>query len=89
LIISWRGRRLTLNPTSETNIAPSKDLFKGMKITPMETLIRGVAQFLADPALTGEIAEIHGDSVTIRPPTEYVDEDSAENLRRFWNLGYA
>lgn len=77
-------RRIT-----ETNIAPSKDLFKGMKLTPMTTLVRGVAGFIADPARTGEIAEIHGESVTVRPPIDYVDEDSAENLKRFWNLGYA
>lgn len=60
-----------------------------MKITPMATLVRGVAQFVAEPARTGEIAEIHGESVTIRPQLEFVDKDSAENLERFWNLGYA
>jgi hypothetical protein len=73
----------------ETNIAPSKDLFKEMVITPMETLIRGVAQFVADPSLSGEIAEIHGSKVTLRPPHEHVDEDSAKNLQVFASLGYA
>ncbi|OIW35680.1 NAD(P)-binding protein [Coniochaeta ligniaria NRRL 30616] len=73
----------------ETNIAPSKDLFKDMIITPMETLIRGVSQFVADPSLSGEIAEIHGSKVTLRPPHEHVDEDSAKNLEVFANLGYA
>lgn len=73
----------------ETNIAPSKDLFKNMIITPMETLIRGVSQFVADPSLSGEIAEIHGSKVTLRPPHEHVDEDSAKNLEVFANLGYA
>lgn len=60
-----------------------------MIITPMETLVRGVAQFVADPSLSGEIAEIHGDKVTLRPPHEYVDADTAKNLEVFWNLGYA
>lgn len=60
-----------------------------MILTPMDTLIRGVARFIGEPALTGEIAEIHGNNVTLRPPHEYVDEDSAKNLERFWNLGYA
>ncbi|KAJ4414930.1 hypothetical protein N0V82_007643 [Gnomoniopsis sp. IMI 355080] len=72
-----------------TNIAPSKDLFKDMIITPMSTLVKGVAQFISDPHLSGEIAEIHGDSVTLRPPHEFVDEDSKKNLQNFWNLGYA
>jgi hypothetical protein len=55
----------------------------------METLVRGVAKFVADRSLSGEVAEIHGDKVTLRPPHEYVDEDSARNLEVFWNLGYA
>ncbi|KAL2183961.1 NAD(P)-binding protein [Thermothelomyces heterothallicus CBS 203.75] len=73
----------------ETNIAPDKALFKNMVVTPMDTLIRGVAKFVADPSLSGEIAEVHGSNVTLRPPHEYVDEDSARNLEVFWNLGYA
>lgn len=60
-----------------------------MIITPMETLIRGVSQFVADPSLSGEIAEIHGSNVTLRPPHEYVDEDSKKNLEVFASLGYA
>ncbi|KAB5581022.1 15-hydroxyprostaglandin dehydrogenase [Coniochaeta sp. 2T2.1] len=73
----------------ETNIAPSKDLFKDMVITPMETLIRGVAQFVADPSLSGEIAEIHGSEVTLRPPHEYADADTKKNIDVFNSLGYA
>ncbi|SPQ25808.1 453fe8e7-d744-4919-8dfb-6e0bb50ab25c [Thermothielavioides terrestris] len=73
----------------ETNIAPDKDLFRHMIVTPMETLIRGVDQFLADASVSGAVAEIHGDKVTIRPPHEYVDEESRQNIETFWNLGYA
>ncbi|ROW06992.1 hypothetical protein VMCG_04065 [Cytospora schulzeri] len=73
----------------ETNIAPSKDLFKNMVVTPMSTLVNGVVKFLEDPGLTGELAEIHGQNVTLRPPHEYVDEDSRKNLEYFWSLGYA
>ncbi|KAF3765623.1 putative short chain dehydrogenase/reductase [Cryphonectria parasitica EP155] len=72
-----------------TNIAPDKALFKNMIITPMSTLVKGVVQLTSDPKLTGEVAEIHGDSVTLRPPHDYVDEDSRKNLENFWNLGYA
>lgn len=72
-----------------TNIAPSKELFEGMVITPMSTLIKGVTKFVDNPKLNGELAEIHGDSATLRPPHEYVDEDSRKNLERFWSLGYA
>lgn len=77
------------DPVTVTNIAPDKALFKNMVITPMSTLVKGVAQFVSDPSLSGEIAEIHGDSVTLRPPHEFVDEDSRKNLENFWSLGYA
>ncbi|SPO07180.1 probable short chain dehydrogenase/reductase [Cephalotrichum gorgonifer] len=73
----------------ETNIAPSSDLFKDMIITPMSTLTAGVARLIADPSLTGQVAEIHGESVTPRLPPDYVDEDSRKNLETFWNLGFA
>ena len=81
-----RRRGLT---SADTNIAPDKDLFKHMTVTPMETLIRGVDQFLADPSISGAVAEIHGDKVTTRPPHEYVDEESRNNIETFWRLGYA
>lgn len=74
---------------AETNIAPSKDLFKPMIVTPMSTLTKGVHQLVSDPSMTGQIAEIHGDSVTLSQPPSYVDEDSRKNLETFWNLGYA
>ncbi|CAI4216042.1 unnamed protein product [Parascedosporium putredinis] len=32
---------------------------------------------------------IHGDSVTVREPHDYVDEDSKKNLEMFRSLGYA
>lgn len=73
----------------ETNIAPSSDLFKSMVITPMSTLTNGVDDFITDPSLTGQVAEIHGDSVTLRPPAEFVDEDTRKNMETFWSLGYA
>ncbi|GAB1317219.1 15-hydroxyprostaglandin dehydrogenase [NAD(+)] [Madurella fahalii] len=73
----------------DTNIASDKDLLNHMVVTPMKTLLRGVDQFLADPFVSGEVAEIHGDEVTIRPPHEYVDEESRQNIETFWKLGYA
>ncbi len=60
-----------------------------MTVTPMETLIRGVDQFLADPSISGAVAEIHGEKVSIRPPHDYVDDDSKNNIETFWRLGYA
>jgi len=74
---------------AETNIAPDRALFKDMILTPFSTLTRGVDQFVDDPSLTGAVAEIHGEYVTIRPPLDVVDKDSASNLEVFWNLGYA
>lgn len=73
----------------ETNIAPSKTLFKAMVMTPMATLTKGVDEILVGEEPSGGLAEIHGDSVTFRPPHAYVDADSEANLNNFWNLGYA
>ena len=33
--------------------------------------------------------DIGGDKVTMRPPHEYVDEESRQNIETFWRLGYA
>lgn len=60
-----------------------------MVVTPISTLTRGVAQFIEKPNLTGEVAEIHGDNVTLRPPHEFVDEDSRANFDNFWKHGVA
>lgn len=60
-----------------------------MIITPMSTLTKGVQQLVSDSSLTGQIAEIHGNSVTLSQPPPYVDEDSRHNLETFWSLGYA
>lgn len=60
-----------------------------MVLTPMSTLTKGVDQFIMDPSRTGQVAEIHGDSVTLRPPAEFVDDDTRKNMETFWSLGYA
>ena len=73
----------------ETNIAPDKALFANMILTPMSTLVKGVSTFVEDGSLTGEVAEIHGDKVTLSKHQNYVDEDSKKNLDNFWALGYA
>jgi NAD(P)-dependent dehydrogenase (short-subunit alcohol dehydrogenase family) len=73
----------------ETNIAPSKDLFQGMKMTPMSTLVMAVDGLVEDVKRTAQIVEVHGDKATVREVYGYVDEDSEFNLRRFWSLGYA
>lgn len=71
-----------------TNISgPEADaFFSKMVITPMDTLIRGVALFIDDPTLTGQVAEIHGDSVTIRSHHDFADEDSKNNIDMFWKV---
>ena len=72
----------------ETNIAPDKALFKGMVMTPMSTLCKGV-DLLLEPGRTGDVAEIHGDKATVREVYGWVDEDSRRNIEHFTNLGYA
>ena len=51
-----------------------------MTLTPMSTLIRGVTQLLADVNSTGQVAEIHGENITIRPHHEYVDETTKTTI---------
>ena len=76
------------HPHPDTNIQSDKSFFEKMVVTPMSTLIRGVSGFIDDPSLTGTVAEIHGDSVTFRPPHEYVDEDSRTNMETFAGLAF-
>ncbi|KAI1421231.1 15-hydroxyprostaglandin dehydrogenase [Xylaria sp. FL1777] len=63
-------------------------LFDNMVITPPETLIAGVEKLIDDASLNGQVAEIHGPSVTLRPPHDVVDEDSRRNLQEFSRFGY-
>lgn len=60
-----------------------------MVVTPHSTLVKGIAQLVGDRTITGTVAEIHGESVTLRAPHEYVDEDTHANLETFWRLGHA
>ncbi|KAG8667754.1 hypothetical protein FPOAC1_012593 [Fusarium poae] len=73
----------------ETNIAPDKDLFKHMVITPMSTLIKAVEQFVTQPSRTGEVAELNEETITMRPPVEYANAGAEHNNKMFWKLGYA
>ncbi|RGP72190.1 hypothetical protein FSPOR_2862 [Fusarium sporotrichioides] len=73
----------------ETNIAPDKDLFKHMVITPMSTLIKAVAQFVTEPSRTGQVAELNEETITMRPHVEYANAGAEHNNKMFWKLGYA
>ncbi|EEU35527.1 uncharacterized protein NECHADRAFT_55503 [Fusarium vanettenii 77-13-4] len=74
---------------TETNITPDKDIFKAMVVTPMSTLTRSIAQFMADPSRTGQLAELHGDQITLRHHADYADGGVEYNNRMFWTLGHA
>ncbi|KAI1207629.1 NAD(P)-binding protein [Annulohypoxylon truncatum] len=73
----------------ETSISPSKALFEEMIVTPHSTLVKGVAQLVGDPKISGAVAEIHGEKVTLRTHYEYVDEDTKANMETFWKHGIA
>ena len=60
-----------------------------MILTPISTAVKAVESFVAKPEISGVIAEISGDEFTIRPPPEYVDAITKQNLDMFWQLGYA
>lgn len=55
----------------------------------MSTVTRAADQFLDDDGLTGQVAEIHGESVTLASPQAYVDVDTEKNIENFWTLGCA
>ncbi|KAK3290120.1 uncharacterized protein B0H64DRAFT_453040, partial [Chaetomium fimeti] len=61
---------------------PSSDLFKHMTVTPLETLIRGVGQFLRDPTVSGAVAEIHGDTVFLGSRYQYHTQPRQQNTER-------
>lgn len=63
------------------------NVFQQMIVTPMSTLVNAVAQFIEDLSLTGEVAEIHGQNVSLRPPHDFIDEDTKTNLKVFAGLG--
>ncbi|KAI0441231.1 15-hydroxyprostaglandin dehydrogenase [Xylaria telfairii] len=71
-----------------TNISGKDALYTNMIVTPPSTLITGLERLLTDTSLNGQVAEIHGDHVTLRPPHEVVDEDSRHNLEEFSRFGY-
>ncbi|KAJ3552704.1 hypothetical protein NPX13_g11050 [Xylaria arbuscula] len=71
-----------------TNIAGTDALFSKMIITPPSTLIEGVEKLLNDAEMNGQVLEIHGLNVTVRPPHDVVDADSRHNLDEFVNFGY-
>ncbi|KAK4177169.1 hypothetical protein QBC36DRAFT_377896 [Triangularia setosa] len=75
--------------TLETNIAP-KELYQGMIITPMETLVKAVDGFVkGGREVNGQVAEVHGYNVTVREAHAFVDGDTERNLGRFRGLGWA
>ena len=68
-----------------TNIA-EKAYFDRLISTPLSTVIRAITKFVDDTKLTGEVAEIHGNNVTLRPNYEIVDKDTRHNIEMFWQL---
>lgn len=71
-----------------TGLAPD-GLLENMEITPMSTLIAAVVNFVENPELTGQIAEISGDNFKQREPPDFLDNITKKNLDMFSALGYA
>jgi len=55
----------------------------------MSTLVDTVKHLIAEPSLTGSVAEVHGDKMTISLPQPYVDEPTEKNIEMFWTFGSA
>lgn len=75
---------------SETNLAADglqSAVFEKVVLTPMSTMTRGVQQLVSDPSLSGQLAVVHGDNVTMSFPPAFVDEDTEKNIATLWKLG--
>jgi hypothetical protein len=77
---------------TDLNIATKEsgiEFYKTMEMTPMSTVLRGFAQLLEDPALTGQVAETSGDEVSFRHPPEYADSITRKNFEKYTEMGIA
>jgi 15-hydroxyprostaglandin dehydrogenase (NAD) len=68
------------------------DLMPKQYITPMETIIKGLDNFLADTeGKTGEVLECSIDKVYFRKPVDYVDESTkwmVEDSATFFEMAF-
>ena len=65
------------------------DLMPKQYITPMETIIKGFDNFLADTeGKTGEVLECSIDKVYFRKPVDYVDESTKEESATFFEMAF-
>ncbi|OAL45662.1 15-hydroxyprostaglandin dehydrogenase [Pyrenochaeta sp. DS3sAY3a] len=67
--------------------AENRDSFGKIILTPMSTLTRGLQQLVSDPSLSGQVAVVHGDSITLSPPPQFVDEDTGRDIDILWSSG--
>lgn len=58
-----------------------------MSTTPMSTVLRGFAQLVEDPGLTGAVAEASGDEVSLRQPPDYMDGTTQRNFEKYKEMG--
>jgi len=84
----WMLMFLAPHLLPDTNIggSPNRTLIDQMIVTPFSTLLRGVDLFLGDRGLTGAVAEISGEKVTVRPQHEYTDQQTVQNMETFWRV---
>ncbi|KAL9567292.1 hypothetical protein ACKAV7_008534 [Fusarium commune] len=93
MAVRLEERKIQINALApgvlETNITPDKELFKAMIITPLSTLTKAVAQFVTDPSMTGQVAELNENTITLRPHADYADAGAEHNNKMFYKLGHA
>ncbi|KAK5625160.1 hypothetical protein RRF57_000876 [Xylaria bambusicola] len=88
-VLGYALRNYTYKPLkTATNIAGTDALFNNMILTPDSTLVKGVEKLLNNVELNGQVLEIHGDNVTVRPPHDVIDADSRHNLAEFVRFRY-
>lgn len=50
-------------------------------------MMRGVQLLVSDSLLSGQVAVVHDDNVTMSFPPAFVDEDTEKNIATLWKLG--
>lgn len=72
----------------ETGLSANSDSYSMVAVTPMETLVKAVTIFVTDRTRSGEVAELHRESISfpVQPPFEH--DETRQNMEVFWKLGY-
>ncbi|KAL3484549.1 short chain dehydrogenase/reductase [Aspergillus germanicus] len=71
----------------KTALSRGSTYYDMLAVTPMETLLRATATFIKDPSLSGQIAELHKESITYQDAPPFQHDETRQNIETFWKFG--